>query len=91
MVRSVHANKAITTNTAQTTSVYFLDSIEVNPQWLLDLGLRWDEFESELKTNATNVTLKSDSDFFSYQAGVTFKPVENGSIYASFATSQLTL
>ncbi|RKG40306.1 MULTISPECIES: TonB-dependent receptor [Acinetobacter] len=84
---SISANKAITTNTAQTTSVYFLDSIEVNPQWLLDLGLRWDKFESELKTNATNVTLKSDSDFFSYQAGVTFKPVENGSIYASFATS----
>lgn len=30
---------------------------------------------------------KSDSDFFTYQAGLVYKPTENGSIYASFATS----
>ena len=84
---SIAANKAITTTTAQTTSVYLLDSIEFNPQWLLDLGLRWDKFETELKTNATGAKIESDTDFFSYQAGLTFKPAENGSIYASFATS----
>ncbi|BCU65880.1 hypothetical protein F941_00468 [Acinetobacter bouvetii DSM 14964 = CIP 107468] len=84
---SISANKAVTTTTAQTTSVYLLDSIEFNPQWLLDLGLRWDKFETELKTNATGAKIESDTDFFSYQAGLTFKPAENGSIYASFATS----
>ncbi len=84
---SIAANKANTTTTAQTTSIYLLDSIEFNPQWLLDLGLRWDKFESELKTNATGESIKSDTDFFSYQAGLTFKPAPNGSIYASFATS----
>ena len=85
---SISAKKANTTTTAQTTSVYLLDSIEFNPQWLLDLGLRWDKFESELKDNTTsNPPLKSDTDFFSYQAGLTFKPAPNGSIYASFATS----
>ena len=85
---SISAKKANTTTTAQTTSVYLLDSIEFSPQWLLDLGLRWDKFESELKDNTTAATpLKSDTDFFSYQAGLTFKPAPNGSIYASFATS----
>ncbi|RKG43023.1 MULTISPECIES: TonB-dependent receptor [Acinetobacter] len=85
---SISAKKANTTTTAQTTSVYLLDSIEFSPQWLLDLGLRWDKFESELKDNTTVATpLKSDTDFFSYQAGLTFKPAPNGSIYASFATS----
>ncbi|OTG90010.1 TonB-dependent receptor [Acinetobacter sp. ANC 3813] len=84
---NVAANKAVTTTTANTTSVYLLDSIEFNPQWLLDIGVRWDKFETELKTNATGVKIESDTDFFSYQAGLTFKPVENGSIYASVATS----
>src|SRR5690606_36805681 len=35
----------------------------------------------------TIVKLKNDKDFINYQAGLTFKPVENGSIYASYATS----
>ncbi|CAM2871700.1 TonB-dependent receptor [Acinetobacter celticus] len=83
----ISANKAITTTTAQTTSVYLLDSIEFTPQWLLDLGVRWDKFETELKTNTTGAKIENDTDFFSYQAGLTFKPAENGSIYASFATS----
>ncbi|WP_347453178.1 TonB-dependent siderophore receptor [Acinetobacter thermotolerans] len=91
----------------KSTSIYFLDSIEFNPQWILDLGLRWDKFDTEqtMTYGARNsavlgsattpptaqagdqVTTESDTDFFTYQAGVTFKPVENGSIYASYATS----
>src|SRR5690606_2784751 len=31
----------------KSTSIYFLDSIEFNPQWILDLGLRWDKFDTE--------------------------------------------
>ncbi|MGC3819641.1 TonB-dependent receptor [Acinetobacter sp. G11] len=91
----------------KSTSVYFLDSIEFNPQWILDLGLRWDKFDTEqtmtygarnsavLGSSTTpptrqvgeQVKTESDTDFFTYQAGLTFKPVENGSIYASYATS----
>ncbi|TQR71904.1 TonB-dependent receptor [Acinetobacter sp. RF14B] len=81
----------------KSTSVYFLDSIELNPQWLLDLGLRWDDYATKQtmlagRFNANNpegtiVKLKNDKDFINYQAGLTFKPVENGSIYASYATS----
>lgn len=91
----------------KSTSVYFLDSIEFNPQWILDLGVRWDKFDTEqtmtygarnsavlgssttppTKLVGEKDTAKSDTDFFTYQAGLTFKPVENGSIYASYATS----
>ncbi|OTG76068.1 TonB-dependent siderophore receptor [Acinetobacter sp. ANC 4169] len=78
-------------------SVYFLDSIEFNPQWILDLGVRWDDYSTEQTMVAgrfntttpagTIVKLENDKDFINYQAGITFKPVENGSIYASYATS----
>ncbi len=81
------ANRATTTTTTETASIYLLDNIELNPQWLLDLGLRWDDFDTKQKTNASGETISSDADFFTYQAGLTFKPRENGSIYTSFATS----
>ncbi|TCH64950.1 TonB-dependent siderophore receptor [Acinetobacter sp. ANC 4862] len=78
-------------------SVYFLDSIEFNPHWILDLGVRWDDYSTEQTMLAgrfntttpagTIVKLENDKDFINYQAGITFKPVENGSIYASYATS----
>ncbi|MFC6167431.1 TonB-dependent receptor [Acinetobacter terrestris] len=91
----------------KSTSVYFLDSIEFNPQWILDLGVRWDKFDTEqtmtygarnsavlgssttppTKLVGEKDTAESDTDFFTYQAGLTFKPVEHGSIYASYATS----
>ncbi|MHA3104233.1 TonB-dependent receptor [Acinetobacter sp. ANC 3791] len=78
-------------------AVYALDSIEFNPQWLLNLGMRWDQFDTERKyyknttsgstTIPAGTVLQSDSNYFSYQVGLVFKPAENGSIYASFATS----
>ncbi|OTG57933.1 TonB-dependent siderophore receptor [Acinetobacter sp. ANC 4204] len=84
---SYSANKAVTTSTAKSTGIYLLDNIEFTPKWLLDIGLRWDKFDTELKTNATGVSIENNTDFFSYQAGLTYKPTENSSIYASFATS----
>lgn len=97
--------KGQSTTRSHTVSLYALDSIEFNPQWLLNLGVRWDKFETEKKYNkdvyATDkgaydyskvatpegTKYESDSDFFTYQAGLVYKPTENGSIYASFATS----
>ncbi|WP_151789136.1 TonB-dependent receptor [Acinetobacter seifertii] len=100
------------TTRSRTVSLYALDSIEFNPQWLLNLGIRWDKFETERKYNkniyktvkdidktstsgnytndvsiAAGQKFENDSDYFSYQAGLVYKPIENGSIYASFATS----
>ncbi|MHA3892739.1 TonB-dependent receptor [Acinetobacter sp. GXMZU3951] len=88
--------KGQSTTRSQTMSVYALDSIEFNPQWLLNLGIRWDKFETEKKYNKdvagriphkAGDKLESDTDFFTYQAGLVFKPTEEGSIYLSYATS----
>lgn len=85
-------NNVMEINT-KTQSIYMLDNIEITPQWLLDLGVRWDQFDTDVKYNKDNGTIKagtqydSKHDFFNYQAGITFKPVENGAIYLSYATS----
>lgn len=81
----------------KSTSIYLLDNIELHPQWILDLGLRWDDYSAEQTmiagrynstySEGTVVNLKNDSDFVNYQAGLVYKPAENGSIYASYATS----
>ena len=91
---SIAANKGVTGTVTETTGLYFMDNIEINPQWLLDLGMRWDKFETELTTYksgttplATPTKVESDSDFWSWNAGLTFKPTENGAIYFSYATS----
>ena len=94
---NVKANPNVTNITSKTQSIYALDNIEITPQWLLDLGIRWDKFETDMKYNqdsgsgATAIKAgthyNSDNDFFNYQWGVTFKPADNGSIYLSYATS----
>lgn len=88
-------------------SIYLLDSIELHPQWIVDLGVRWDDYKTQqiltygqfnnAVTGANNtpitavpgdqLTLENEDDFINYQAGLVFKPRENGSIYISYATS----
>ncbi|ENU28171.1 TonB-dependent receptor [Acinetobacter modestus] len=94
---NIKANPNVTKITSKTQSVYVLDNITITPQWLLDLGVRWDKFETDVQYNkdsGSGATLikagtkySSSNDFFNYQAGLTFKPVENGAIYISYATS----
>ena len=89
----VQANPNVTNITSKTQSIYALNNIEITPQWLLDLGVRWDKFDTDINYNKDSGSIKagtqysSSNDFFNYQAGVTFKPVENGSIYLSYATA----
>lgn len=76
----------------RTKSAYTFDTVEFTPQWLLNLGARFDDFQSELFTPAASATATAtrarvDSTFWSYQAGLVFKPASNGSIYLSYATS----
>ncbi|WP_026471187.1 TonB-dependent receptor [Alkanindiges illinoisensis] len=81
------ANKRVLHIDTETTGIYLLDNIELNPQWLVDLGVRWDQFNTDMLTYASGVKFSNDSDFFNYQAGLTYKPASNSSIYASYATS----
>jgi catecholate siderophore receptor len=82
---------ALTHVNTKTKAAYAFDTIEINPQWLLNLGVRWDDFQSTLDTLPTATTAAAhavvDTNFVSSQAGIVFKPSKNGSIYLSFASS----
>ena len=79
---SVHTN---------TRAVYGFDTIEFTPQWMLNLGARWDHFRTSLSTPAAGtaaaVRARVDSSFDTYLAGLVYKPKANGSVYLSWATS----
>ena len=88
---TTRSNKALDVHQeTRTTSVYAFDTLELNPQWLLNLGLRYDDYRTVLTTpsaTAAPVVLTNDSDFVNYQAGIVYKPTASGSIYLSYGTS----
>lgn len=90
---TVTRNTAGTYTRTASRGIYVFDTLTLNKQWLLNLGLRDDEFRTSLDgyttngTQSTTVPLQSRSSFTSYQAGVVFKPKDNGSIYANYATA----
>jgi len=67
----------------KTSSVYIFDTVEITPQWLVNLGLRHDSFRV---TDSANDDSRSDK-MWNYQAGVVYKPAPNGSVYLSYGTS----
>jgi catecholate siderophore receptor len=80
-----------TESTATTKSAYVFDSMELSKAWILNLGLRYDNYstESDAFRSDTNVRtqLENDSDFVNYQAGVVYKVRPDMSLYASYGTS----
>lgn len=72
------------------TALYAFDTITFNPQWQLNVGLRWDSYETEVTqpsdpTNGRYNAYSSD-DFINYQLGLVFKPRRNGTVYLSYGT-----
>jgi catecholate siderophore receptor len=82
---------ALTHVSTRTKAAYAFDTVEINPQWLLNLGVRWDDFQSTLDTLPTATTVAAhamvDTNFVSTQAGIVYKPAKNGSVYLSYASS----
>ncbi|MFC5741990.1 TonB-dependent receptor [Dyella tabacisoli] len=71
--------------TTDTRSAWAFDTMEFNEQWSLNLGARFDSFQT--KSRASTGVIKNDSNFWSYQGGLVYKPTSNGSIYLSYGTS----
>lgn len=92
---AISRNYLGTATSSNTRALYVMDTLELSPEWLLNMGLRYDHFETKYKTHALDsktkapVTYKGDdtSDFFSGQLGLVWKVRPNGSIYVSYATS----
>ncbi|MBC3940874.1 TonB-dependent siderophore receptor [Sphingomonas albertensis] len=77
-----------TQNDANTKAVYAFDSITLMPSLILNLGARYDRFESTITLpGATQTKVNRVDNLFNWQAGLVFKPTSETSLYASYATA----
>lgn len=83
---AVMKNRANVFNTATTYALYAADTVTITDALLLNLAMRYDWYSMRNRTvGGADLSLKDE--FLNYQAGLVFKPMSNGSIYASFAKS----
>ncbi len=77
-----------TQNDANTKAVYAFDSITLMPALILNLGARYDRFESTITLpGAVQTKVNRVDNLFNWQAGLVFKPTSETSLYASYATA----
>jgi len=103
---SVTTNGNLAKTNANTTAVYFNDTLELGKQWKVVGGLRWDRYRAGISNSINsantsgNTTVPSASqsvNFTSVRAGVIYQPTNAQSYYVSYGTSfnpsieQLTL
>jgi catecholate siderophore receptor len=86
----------------KTLGLYAFDTIELNKNWLFNIGLRSDIYKTETTsvTVATSTTtsqiigqklasvIEDEDTLFSWNIGALYKPRENGSVYLAYSTSQ---
>jgi len=87
----------------QTVGVYLFDTLSFAERWEVTAGFRVDNYQTDLDSAIFSTAeshpglpvgtlvpnnFEIDDTLFSYKVGVLYKPVENGSIYLSHATSQ---
>jgi catecholate siderophore receptor len=72
-----------------TLGLYVFDTAKLNEQWSLNGGLRLDRYKLRTRAFATTglTDLDDSRNLVSWSFGSVYKPAENGSIYASYATS----
>lgn len=68
-------------NRTRTQAAYVFNTMDLTDKWSLNLGLRYDDYD------VTDGSVSNRSKFWNYQAGLVYKPRENGSIYLSYGTS----
>ncbi|WP_374439960.1 TonB-dependent receptor [Pseudomonas panipatensis] len=92
---SISDSAAYTDTDTKTRAAYVFDTLKLSEQWDLNLGLRYDDFNTESSGYATAgrttpagyFDRENDSHFWNYQVGLVYKPLPNGSIYAAWSTS----
>ncbi|EJZ56497.1 TonB-dependent siderophore receptor [Pseudomonas fluorescens R124] len=86
---------AYTDTDTKTAAAYVFDTLKFNEQWSLNLGLRYDNYQTESSGYSTggrgavagNFSRENTSDLLNYQIGVVYNPLPNGSVYAAYSTS----
>ncbi|RXT42326.1 TonB-dependent siderophore receptor [Bradyrhizobium betae] len=66
-------------------AVYVMDTANWEDTIILNGGVRWDSYK--LNSSIAAASSSVDSDFVNYNAGIVYKPVSIGSLYAAYATS----
>jgi len=70
---------------AEGLALYVQDQIELLPQLQLIAGLRADFLEMDFRNNRTGERIETSDDLYSPRVGLVYKPIENVSLYASYA------
>ena len=81
-------------------ALYLFDTLKFGPRWELSLGARYENNKGDTVASTVSGTganigqatarsvFENQDDLFSYRAGLVFKPVENGTVYLSYANSK---
>lgn len=85
-VGTIAKNGTPTLTRTDTRSLYAFNTTEFSDAWLLSLGLRWDDYDTQSESTSAGSLSNSDS-FLNYQLGLVYKPADNGSLYLSWGTS----
>jgi catecholate siderophore receptor len=72
--------------TANSQAVYLFDTAKLGKKWEFNGGLRWDRFDADGITT-TGAPVSRVDKMLSVRAGAVFKPLPQGTIYASYGTS----
>ena len=87
---TVGAPSTFTINHADTVALYGFDSITITPSLIVNLGARYDNYDTTVQlpvANGTRPEVDRSDKLFNWQAGVIYKPTSNTSLYASYATA----
>lgn len=94
---------AFTDSEVNNRAIYLFDRIELNDQWEINGGVRFEQNEGNATTAAITTPypappaapvvtytgpLENEADLFSYRIGLVYQPVENFSIYVAHGNSQ---
>jgi catecholate siderophore receptor len=95
---------ASTDGSTLTSGVYLLDTIHLNEQWQFNASARFEHYKTETDTvtiqgaatpqiipvgTKLGSSVEASDNLASYKLGALYKPASNGSLYLSYATSQL--
>ena len=86
----IRRNGVITQTISDTAALYLFDTAKINKHWEISGGLRWDNYDVEYASRAATgvvTPLQRDDSMLSYRGAITYKPVEEGSIYLGYGTS----
>ncbi|NIM42074.1 MAG: catecholate siderophore receptor Fiu [Hydrogenophaga sp.] len=73
--------------TTNTISVYAFDNAELNERWSINGGARVDVYKLSSSSAVGATPIEDSRSLVSWSIGSVYKPAENGSVYASYATS----